>query len=207
MVKTPKPGRMRKHLEIFFSGAIVLAPFAITAYVVWWIGSGLDGLVQKVWPTAMWYHPGIGVVIILVCVYLVGLLTRYAAFRWGLGLLDGLLARMPVIRTIYEALRDVIRLFGGDAKRMGQVVRYRVPGTEIDLLGIRTATGIRLGDEEKVAVYLPLSYQFAGYTIYVPPDAVQPVDMTVEQALKIAATAGAGTGDASGPPTKRPQQK
>jgi uncharacterized membrane protein len=203
MAKTNNSGRLRKHLEVFLSGVIVLAPFAVTAYVIWWIGSGLDGLVRHNLSEDVkkLFFPGSGFVIILICVYLVGLLTRYAAFRWGLGLVDGLLGRVPVIRTIYEALRDVTQLFGG-TKKLGQVVSYRVPGTEIELLGIRTATGMRLDEKEKVAVYLPLSYQFAGYTIYVPPDAVKPVDMTVEQALKLAATAGAGAGEPPTPPKK-----
>ena len=126
-------------------------------------------------------------------IYLLGLLTHVWVFRWVMEVLEKLFARLPVVRTIYESVRDILRLFSGDSAQMGQVVRYRVPGTTADLLGIRTSLAPRgAGEKGKVSVYLPMSYQFGGFTLYVPADAIEPVDMSVEEALKIAATADAG---------------
>ena len=75
---------------------------------------------------------------------------------------------------------------------MGQVVRYRIPGTQIDLLGIKTSTS-PIDDDGKVAVYIPMSYQLGGFTIYVDNQSITQIDMSVEQAMKIAATAGAAS--------------
>ena len=117
-----------------------------------------------------------------------------------MGLLEKLFGRLPVIKTLYESVRDILQLFGGQGERMGQVVRFRMPGTEADLLGIRTSTAPRgAPGGGKVAVYLPMSYQLGGFTLYVKPDAVEPVDMSVEEALKIAATADAGVAETAPP--------
>jgi uncharacterized membrane protein len=139
-------------------------------------------------------------------IYVIGLLTRWWAFRWVLRLLERALSRLPVVKSIYQGVRDVLALFAGDAERMGRVVRYRLPGTEIQLLGIQTTTSPRATDEPgKVALYIPMSYMFGGPTVYVDGGSVQPVDMTVAEALRVAVTAGAapsppGPGAAGKPP-------
>jgi len=205
---------MNKQARIFLAGVMLIAPFAVTAYVVWWIGAGVDRLVK---PAIQWLvpdaevPPGLGLVVALAAVYGVGLLTHLWAFRGVVRLLERLFSRVPVIRSIFESVRDILGLFGGDAGQMGQVVLYRPPGSEVEMLGIRTSTSPRAvagnrahhgskgtpenpaaGGDGKVAVYLPMSYQIGGFTIYVRPEAVDPVDMSVEEALKIAATAEAG---------------
>ncbi|KPK85778.1 MAG: hypothetical protein AMJ81_02755 [Phycisphaerae bacterium SM23_33] len=189
---------MKRQVRIFIAGVMLVAPFAVTAYLVWWAGAGLDrlarGAIGAVAPSPeKWLFPGAGALVLLVGIYLVGLLTHLWVFRWGMEKLEKLFARLPVVKTLYESVRDILKLFSGDSRQMGQVVRYRIPGTEADLLGIRTSVAPRgAGQKGHVAVYLPMSYQLGGFTLYVPAEAVQPLDMTVEQALKIAATADAG---------------
>lgn len=196
---------MKRQLRIFLAGVMILAPFAVTAYVVWWAGSGLDGLargaIKGIFPDARPF-PGLGAIVLLLGVYLVGLLTHWWVFRGVVKLLEKLFSRVPLIKTVYESVRDILGLFSGDTNQMGQVVRYRVPGTEVELLGIRTSTSPRgAGSAGKVAVYLPMSYMIGGLTVYVAEDSVEPMDMSVEEALKIAATAEAST------PSPQQQQK
>ena len=192
---------MKRQLRIFLAGVMVVAPFAVTAYVVWWAGTAMDGLVRSgieaVSPGAGvedWWFPGAGIISLLVGIYIIGLLTHLWAFRWALGLVERIFSRLPGVKSIYESVRDVLSMFGGDANRMGQVVRYRIPGTEMDLLGIRTSTSPKAAEgADKVAIYLPMSYMIGGPTVYVSADSVTPIDMSVEEAMRIAATAGAST--------------
>ncbi|MDY7011084.1 MAG: DUF502 domain-containing protein [Planctomycetota bacterium] len=192
---------MKKQIRIFLAGVMVVTPFAVTAYVIWWAGTAMDGLVrsgiEKVSPGIEdWWFPGAGIIFLLVGVYVIGLLTHLWAFRWAVRIIERIFSRLPGVKSIYESVRDVLNIFGGDANRMGQVVRYRIPGTEIDLLGIRTSTSPRpSGGADKVAVYLPMSYMIGGPTVYVSPDSLEPIDMSVEEAMKIAATAGAAGGE------------
>ncbi len=185
---------MKKQVRIFLTGAVVLVPFALTVYLVWWAGAALDRVGRSVLPPGAegWLFPGVGAIAALAAIYLVGLLMHWCVFRWVVRLLEGLMERLPVVKSVYESIRDILKLFAGDSRQMGQVVRYRLPGTDAQVLGIQTSTSPR-GAEGlgKVAVYLPLSYMIGGWTVYVAPEALEPVDMSVEEALKIAATAEA----------------
>ena len=193
---------VKKQLGIFLAGVMVIVPFAVTVYVIWWVGTSLDSLarsgIEAISPGVEdWWFPGAGVIVLLVGIYLIGLLTRLWGFRCMLGLIERIFSRLPGVKSIYESVRDILNLFGGDASKTGQAVRYRVPGPEIDLLGIRTSTNpvaTEGSDTDKVAVYLPMSYMIGGPTVYVSPDSLEPVDMTVEEAMKVAAIAGASTG-------------
>lgn len=202
---------MNRHVRILLAGVMVVAPLAATVYLIWWAGAALhglaSGLIGAVSPGAQkLLFPGTGVLVVLIGIYLIGLLTHWWVFRRALGLLERALSRLPVVKSIYESIRDVLKLFGGDAEQMGQVVRLRLPGTDIKLLGIRTSTSPRgAKGEELVSVYLPMSYMFGGPTVYVPPEAVDPVDLTVEEALKIATTADAGQAPEA-PAPQRPEE-
>ncbi len=194
---------MKKQIGIFLAGVMVVVPLIVTAWVVLWAGSTIDGLVKNgvkmVSPESgvedWWFH-GLGVILAIVGIYFIGLLTRLWGFRWALGLIERIFSRLPGVKSVYESVRDVLNLFGGDASKTGKAVRYRVPGTEIDLLGIRTSTSPKAAEgSDKVAVYLPMSYMLGGPTVYVSPDSLEPIDMSVEEAMKIAATAGASAGE------------
>ena len=189
---------MKKQLGIVMAGAVVIVPLAVTAYVVWSVGGWLDGLGRQglgyVWPDLK-LPTGVGAVLVLAAIYLVGLLTRAWVFRGVLKLLDNMLVRVPGVRTIYESVRDLLQLFGGESGKMGRVVRYSPPGTDMELLGILTneqPAGLSDGEHPKVALYLPYAYMFGGPVVYVSPEHIQNVDMSVEQCLKVAATAQVG---------------
>ncbi len=193
---------MKKQLGIFLAGVMVVVPLIVTVWVILWVGGAIDGLVKSsvkaVSPKSGvedWWFSGLGVILAIVGIYFIGLLTRLWGFRWMLGLIDRIFSRLPGVKSIYESVRDILSLFGGDASKTGQAVRYRVPGTEIDLLGIRTSTNpVATEGSDKVAVYLPMSYMIGGPTVYVDPESVEPIDMSVEEVMKVAAIAGASTG-------------
>jgi uncharacterized membrane protein len=184
---------MQKQLRILLAGVMVLAPLAVTVWIIWTLGSALDQMGRNLFaepdlPT------GVGAAVVIVGIYLVGLLTHFWVFRWMLAGLDKLVAHVPGVKTIYESVRDLLKLFGGDSRRMGRVVRYEMPGGDMSMLAILTneaPAGLDPQDPQgpKVAIYLPYSYMFGGITIFVSPENIREVDMPVEQALKLCATA------------------
>ena len=204
-IDIPEPSRwakiVAKQLRIFFAGALVITPLAITVWVVWALGTWLDTtVIGFFYDTANPQSPktlyGLGVVIIVALIYFVGLMTHFWLFRSAFGLVERLLIRLPGIKTIYESVRDLMKLFGGDSQKMGRVVQYNVPGTDMALLGILTNEnpfGLPLeSPHRKVSIYVPYSYMFGGPTFFASPDQVIEVDMSVEQCMKIAATAMVG---------------
>lgn len=184
---------MSRQLRIFLAGMLVVTPLAATVYVIWWGAGILDRLGALLVGEGFDLPAGAGAVIVLAAVYLVGLLTHWWAFHGLFGLLEGLLTRLPGIRTVYESVRDLMQLFGGQAESMGRAVEYRPPGSGLSILGILTNDNPRdLPDDHpdrKVAVYLPYSYMFGGPTIYASPGDVHEVDMSVEQVLRVCTTA------------------
>jgi uncharacterized membrane protein len=100
---------------------------------------------------------------------------------------------IPLVRSVYSAMRDLLGMFAGHEESAMQVVAVSLPGN-MRLLGFITRTdfadlpGIAGADE--VAVYLPMSYQLGGYTLFVPKSAVTPVEMSREDAMKFILTAG-----------------
>ena len=192
---------MKKQMKIFLAGMLVIVPLAVTVYVIVAIGSWLDGvgshLVKVVLhdENATGLPAGLGALVLLAAIYLIGLMTQVWGFGRLFGYLENIISRLPGIKVIYESIRDLMKLFGGSGQ-MGRAVRYHPPGTDIDLLGILTndkPLGMADGpDGKKVAVYLPYAYMFGGPTIYVSPEHVHDVDLSVEQVLKIAATAHVG---------------
>lgn len=185
---------MKKQFRILMAGVLVVAPFAVTIWAVCGLGGMLDSLVRDPVKnaTGVVLFPGTGMLIVLAAVYLIGLLAEVWVFRWALKALEGLLTRLPGIKTIYESVRDLLKLFGGDAKKMGQVVLYTAPGSTTTVLGIRTSPaggGRGISGRDTATVYLPFSYMFGGITVFAPPESLQEIDMPVETCLKLCATA------------------
>ncbi len=190
-------GIVARQVRIMFSGAMVLVPLAITVWVVWSLGAWLDELGTRLFSEDAETPIGIGVLIVIGAIYLVGLLTHLWLFRGAFGLVERLFTRLPGVKMIYESVRDLLKLFGGDSQQMGRVVQYSVPGTDMSLLGILTNEnpfGLPTDSpHRKVAIYVPYSYMFGGPTFFASPEHIVDVDMSVEECMKTAATAMVGS--------------
>jgi uncharacterized membrane protein len=222
---------MKLIIRTFLSGALIVVPLAITISVLWSVGAWMDEMgraaVDSLWgKDSFWgkgaasehLFRGAGAMLLIALVYVAGMLTRLWVFRWIWGHFERLLARVPGVKIIYESVRDLIKLFGGGSNSMGRAVEYRPPGTDVAVLGILTnenpiaaANDPAEGQSQaagagprRVAVYLPMAYMLGGPTILTSPEHLRDVDMTVEHALKLAATAHVGGSAAEAAPKKEP---
>ena len=182
---------------IFLTGLLTLLPVVATIYFLIWLVRLVDALFGKplLWLLPDAYHGGMGVVLALAIVFGVGVLMQAYLFRRVFRGIERLLLEVPLVRSIYAALRDLAGLFGKDSGPALQVVEVTLPGTGWRLLGFVTRTEFDdlpegLGRQGDIAVYLPMSYQIGGYTIFLPQKQVRPVDMSREDALKFILTAG-----------------
>jgi uncharacterized membrane protein len=148
-----------------------------------------------------WYRTGMGLVVAIVFVFLVGLLMHGILFRRVFAHAEKVLLEIPLVRSVYAALRDLMGLFAESKEPSLQVVSLDLPGN-LRVLGFVTRAdfsdvpaGIARPDE--VAVYLPMSYQIGGYTVFVPKSACTPVRMSREEAMKFILTAGLKSASAS----------
>ena len=106
---------------------------------------------------------------------------------------------VPLVRSIYGAVKDMIGLLGDHKGPALQVVSLTLPGSDWRVLGFVTRSDFAdlpagVGGPAEVAVYLPMSYGIGGYTVIVPRGAITPIEMSREDAMKFILTAGLKTG-------------
>jgi uncharacterized membrane protein len=186
-------------VNLFLKGLAVTIPAVLTISIVWWLAAGAERLLRQVIVVILpehWYLPGMGLLSAVALILLVGLLSHVLLFQrlfeWG----ELLLNRLPLVKSIYSAIKDFIGYFDPDRRRdFSKVVMVQIPGQEFQMLGFVTREqfddlSLKPNAENPVAVYLPMSYQVGGYTLYLPRSTITPVDISFEQAMRLALTGG-----------------
>lgn len=183
--------------RIVLKGLLTILPISLTIYFVYWLGvtaeSLFSGPIKWLLP-ATFYRPGMGLIAGFLLLIVVGILVNAYVVRRVLELGESLLLRVPVVKTVFAALRDLTQLVrvgdtGGELQRV--VMVEFGPGKVIGFVTQEKATLPGLGtDDSLVAVYFPMSYQIGGYTLYLPRDRIHPTDLSVEAAMRIVLTGG-----------------
>ncbi len=198
--------------KILLRGFIGLAPILICIVLIVWIINQLDWIFGK--PIAWMfgdkvYFPGMGIVIGLIILFLMGLLLNNWAIQNFYNWFEKLLKKIPLLKTIYTSITDLMSFFNaGQKKDRGKVVLVEYQGIKvIGFVTRETFDDLPKGigkNQEDVVVFFPFSYQIGGVTVIVPKSSVKPVDMTIEKGLRFCVTAGNPSADKS---TFSPQRK
>lgn len=185
--------------RIFLTGLLTLLPVLATLYLILWLIGTLErffGAQLKWLMPDEYYRTGMGLLLAVLVIFLVGLLTHALLFRRLFAWAEKLLLKIPVVRSVYGALRDLFGLVasGQDDEAM-QVVSVTLPGTQIRLMGFVTRSEfgdlpVGVAQKGEIAVYLPMSYQIGGYMLFLPRELAVPIEMSREDAMKFVLTAG-----------------
>ncbi len=181
------------------TGLITILPVALTLYFLYWIAVSTESLLRSIilsiFPE-IFYWPGIGLSIALVVAFLVGLLMSAYVFQQLFAKSEELLYRMPLIKTVYKAIRDFFQFFSPTSKKeFEHVVAVSIGDTGMTVIGFVTQAVPEnlpkgLQKEDNILVYLPLSYMIGGYTVLVPRSSVRSLDINMEEAMRFTLTAG-----------------
>jgi uncharacterized membrane protein len=198
---------MRKVWNTVLKGLVAILPLGLTVYVVYWLAVTAErlfsGVIKALVPEP-YYWPGLGLLTGLVVLYFVGLAVNAYLVNRALKLSDKLFARIPVVKTIYLAIRDFTRFFpsSGQGSDLRRVVLVQFgPGKVIGFVTAESDGMLRREqqDADTIAVYLPMSYMVGGYTLFVPRELVEPTALSVEEGMRIALMGGVrssvGAGD------------
>lgn len=201
---------MKGLTRIFLTGLAAILPIIITLALIWWLGITaeqlLGGLLRGILPDLL-YFPGLGLLVTLGIIFGIGVLLRAYLVRGLFAWIEGLMERIPVVKTIHGVVRDMMNLVSGDLeKQFGDAVLVTLPGTDYRLVGFVTREDFAglpddLGSEGTLAVYLPMSFQLGGYTLMLPREQVKPLNLPLEDAMRFTLTAGVS---AKKPPTETP---
>ncbi len=185
--------------RIFLTGVLTVLPVLATVYLLIWLFTTAESFLGK---PLQWlipegfYRAGMGLVVGMAVIFVVGILMRAYIVRRLFQFTEKLLLQLPLIKTIYAALRDFFGLFAGQEDEVAlQVVTVQLPGSDMRLMGFVTRDQFSdlpdgVASEGEVAVYLPMSYQIGGYTVFMPRSRITPVNMSREQAMRFVLTAG-----------------
>ena len=195
----------------FFAGILITAPISITFYLAWLFVTFVDSKVTPLIPAKYnpaeylpFALPGLGLVIVVVALTLIGALTAGFFGRMVMQFYEGVLAQMPVVRSVYGALKQIIETVlaqQSTAFRQAVLVEYPRRGMwAIAFITGRTEGEVQnLTDEQTVNVFLPTTPNpTSGFLLFVPRRDLVPLAMTVEEAIKMVISAGIIT-----PPNRR----
>jgi uncharacterized membrane protein len=184
---------MRKILTLTMSGLVTVLPLALTVYVIWWLVNTVEGWLRRALIAVGLVSPAIAGFLLLL--FVGGVVNAYAG-KILLKYWNDFLGRIPFVKTLYGGFRDVVSLLpsgSGEKRDLQRVVLARF--ADVHAIGFVTREDVPTvllahGGQDWVTVYFPMSYAFGGYTIYLPRDRVQPLDISVEDAMRLAITAG-----------------
>jgi len=189
----------------FLTGLVVIAPIGLTIWLIWSFVGWMDGWVLPFVPAQ--FRPenyiginlrGVGVIIFLVFTLLVGWTAKgligRSLIRWGEGLVD----RMPVVRSVYNGLKQIAETVFAQSDTSFEkacMVEYPRKGIWAIAFVSTNAKGeiqAKLPlDGDKISVFLPTTPNpTSGFLLFVPRADVIMLDMSVEDAAKLVISAG-----------------
>lgn len=183
--KIIKGCKMKKLTRYFFEGLIVILPAAATIYFIYLIFIKIDGIFS-------FSVPGLGLIITIGFILLVGFIASNILTRGVIGLMHELFSKLPLVKIIYNAIKDLIEAFVGEKKKFNKPAMVRIAyGSDVEILGFVTEENLELlGEKEKIAVYVPQSYNFAGNLIIVPRRNVRLLDLGAKEVMTFIVSGG-----------------
>ena len=178
----------------FIAGFFVTVPLVISVATFVWIFRLIDGFVGPFYENWLRVHvPGLGILTTALLVILVGALATNVIGKRLLQKTEGYLLRVPVFRTIYAPVKQLVVAFSPDNEYgFKRVVLIEEParGFVLGFLTKEFTVDRGQGPEPLIAVYVPTNHLYLGDVIICPRDKASFPDVTVEQGIRIFLTGG-----------------
>jgi len=211
-IKAPKIGLLRHLRGYFLAGILITAPIGITFYLAWLFINWIDDKITPLLPEA--YNPetylpfgipGLGLLILCIAMTFVGAITAGILGRIWVRTSEQILARMPIIRSVYGAIKQIFEtILSKKSNSFREVVLFEYPRRGSWAIGF--ITGKTEGEiqnitaDEVVNVFLPTTPNpTSGYLLFIPRQELVILSMSVEEGIKMVISGGIVT-----PPDRRP---
>jgi uncharacterized membrane protein len=195
---------IKRLVQFFFQGLIVLTPIAVTIWVVLglfqWVDGFLPNLINTLFPSLLDKKldgsldkiPGLGFVVVVLLVLLVGWLSSLFVVGRLVSIFDTVLERTPGIKIIYSSVKDFLEAFAGNKKKFDKPVLVNVDVSGVWRIGFITQpTNTEFGLPDHVTVYVPHSYAISGITYIIPKTNIKLlVNVSASDAMKYAVSGG-----------------
>ncbi|HZX36470.1 MAG TPA: DUF502 domain-containing protein [Thermodesulfobacteriota bacterium] len=189
---------MKRIIRYFFEGLMILIPIFVSVYVVLTVFRKIDGIFG-------FSTPGIGFALTIAIIVSLGALSSNFLTKKLISYVEGLFARLPLVKILYGSMKDLIGAFVGDKKSFTKPVLVTISAeTGAKALGFVTRESLEsLSLHGHVAVYLPHSYNFSGALFVYPKGMVEPVLADSSEFMAFIVSAGvSGSIEAKNQPTR-----
>ncbi|MCF6272852.1 MAG: DUF502 domain-containing protein [Rhodobacteraceae bacterium] len=209
-IKHKKPTFLHRFRTNFFTGVVIVAPVMLTFYLIWWAINLVDKMIVP-WVPALYNPstylgvdiPGFGVIVFLLFTATIGALTKGLFGRQLLKFSESIVERMPVVRSIYNALKQIAETVLSQSSNSFQnacLIQYPRKGVwAVAFVSTGTKGEVlnKIDHGEMLSIFLPTTPNpTSGFLLFVPREDVILLDMSVEEAAKLIISAGLVT-----PPT------
>ncbi len=195
---------VKRILQYFFQGLIVLAPIGITLWVVLGLFNFVDdilpNLIHSIAPNYLTMDaqgnlnkiPGLGFIVVIVLVLFVGWISSLFVVGRLVEILDAVLEKTPGIKFIYTSVKDFLEAFAGNKKKFDKPVLVNVDAPDVWRIGFITQqSNHEFGLNDHVTVYVPHSYAISGITYIVPMERIRQLhNVSASNAMKFAVSGG-----------------
>lgn len=199
--------RLRESFQRYFlAGLLVFLPVVITLWFLGWVIGLLDGLLD-VLPAGVHPNtylpfaiPGLGAIVTVTLILFLGILTRGVATRRFLAAWENIFVKIPIFRGIYTAVQKLVQTFLGQSQNSRQVVMIEYPRKGIYTVGFAMGRAWqeleKKQDAQLINVFIPTTPNpTSGFYLLVPTTEISPLNMTMEEALKLITSGGLITPD------------
>ncbi len=179
---------LRKVLGFFLNGLIFSVPLVITVFIVYQLFNFFDGLlpVEK-------RFPGSGILVLLIVITTIGYLGSTFVAQPIRNWFHNLIERIPLVKTLYSSITDLLSAFVGQKKRFNRPVLVKMSNeTDLERIGFVTDEDLSLldGSQDKVGVYFPHSYTYTGNLWIVPKSRLTAIDKNSSDVMKYIVSGG-----------------
>lgn len=192
----------KKTKGYFLTGLLVLFPFVMTIFIITWLFTKIDNILQGIVTKflarfGLIYFPGIGFITVILIILLVGLIARNYFGKKILSIGDTIVTRIPLINRVYLAIQQISKAFLSEQResfKRAVLIEYPRRGV-YSIVFITQDTRGEIQEkipEDSVSVFLPTTPNpTSGFLLFVPKKDIIPLKMPVEEALKLVISGGA----------------
>lgn len=186
---------MKSVIKNFINGILTIVPIILVIYVIYKTFMFLDGILGNLLKPYFKddYIPGIGLLATIVLITALGWMSTQFITGSIIKIIDRLLEKIPIVKTVYSVIKDTVGSFLGEKKSFSKVVLVTLPGTDIKSMGFITAENLDSlysPLQDYIAVYIPQTFQVAGFTFLIPREQVELIDVPSEEAMKFILSGG-----------------
>lgn len=176
---------MKTLFRYFLNGLLIIAPIAITVFIVVGIIDWLDSLFDL-------GIPGLGILLMVVLLTVVGFIGSSFFVKPFFVVMERLVHKVPLVSIIYSSIKDLFDAFVGDNQKFNKPVMVKMAedGENYKLGFVTQEMLLQLNVEDKVAVYFPHSYNFSGELFLVPRRNVTYLDLPSSEVMKFIVSGG-----------------